>query len=155
MAKIQFLRAVRIAPRKGKPQVYAAGSIHEITDHDILKHPHFLAFKKGGALQEYKAPAAPKVLSKGPMVALKNPSARDGRVAPGVLPGNGGKLLAEAKAKEKQVATAVKPETEIGGEETVEEVLEEATELAEGSESVGDEEDSDKKNKKGSKKGSK
>jgi hypothetical protein len=124
MSKFQFHRAVRIAPApgKGKPVIFAAGSVVPVTDPHILNHPHFKKFKKAGAISEYTAPVQPKKLAPGKLTSTKqvNESARDGRV-PGVLPKGGQlattqKALAKAKAAAKK-ATKVAPETEVGGDD--------------------------------------
>lgn len=113
MAKYQFNRAVRIAPRPGsklKPQVYAAGSVHEISHHEIVNHPHFKKFQKAGAITAYVAKAPPKALKPGTQSA-RNPSAVDGRVkmANEATP-TGGVKSSPTKA------TAAAPETEVGGD---------------------------------------
>ena len=109
MALIQFNRAVRIATKKGGPKVYAAGSVQDISDPEVLKHPHFLKFQKDGALEVYsdKGPKrlAPATLGK-PVQSQRNPSAVDGRVKPESAP----KVPTQAAA----AATTVIPETVIG-----------------------------------------
>jgi len=110
MAKIQFNRAVRIAPRAGKggPKVFAAGAVVDISDPEILNHPHFKKFERAGALEKYVPKAPPKALPPSELGKAKaNPSAVDGRVK---LPGKGGQLKEQADKK----ATQVEPETTVG-----------------------------------------